>query len=193
MQKRYIPNLLSVVRICLVPLFAGIFFLEYPKHVAVALVVFFLAGATDVLDGWLARRNGWVSNLGKVLDPLADKLMQCTVLICFYIKEIIPVWLMLLYVGKELLVLAGSLFVFRRKKVVVKSNFFGKLAVCVFYASIAALVLINRFAEAATAAAVTPAICVIMLCFALLALVQYFRLYIRAKSENPTPKPQKAR
>ena len=139
MQKRYIPNLLSVVRLCLVPLFAYIFFLDYPQHVAAAILIFFLAGATDVLDGWIARRNGWVSNLGKVLDPLADKLMQCTVLICFYIKEIIPIWLMLLYVGKELLVLAGSLFVFRRQKVVVKSNFFGKMAVCVFYASIGVL------------------------------------------------------
>ena len=193
MQKRYIPNLLSVVRICLVPLFAYIFFLDYPQNVAAAVLIFFLAGATDVLDGWLARRNGWVSNLGKVLDPLADKLMQCTVLICFYIKEIIPIWLMLLYVGKELLVLAGSLFVFRRKKVDVKSNFFGKLAVCVFYASIGALILLNQFASEEAAAAATPVICVVMLCFALLALVQYFRLYIRAKSESSNPQPQEVR
>ena len=182
MQKRYIPNLLSVVRICLVPLFAYIFFLDYPQNVAAA-----------VLDGWLARRNGWVSNLGKVLDPLADKLMQCTVLICFYIKEIIPIWLMLLYVGKELLVLAGSLFVFRRRKVVVKSNFFGKLAVCVFYASIGALILLNQFASEEAAAAATPVICVVMLCFALMALVQYFRLYIRAKNESSNPQPQEVR
>lgn len=193
MQKRYIPNLLSVVRICLVPLFAYIFFLDYPQNVAAAVLIFFFAGATDVLDGWLARRNGWVSNLGKVLDPLADKLMQCTVLICFYIKEIIPIWLMLLYVGKELLVLAGSLFVFRRRKVVVKSNFFGKLAVCVFYASIGALILLNQFASEEAAAAATPVICVVMLCFALMALVQYFRLYIRAKSESSNPQPQEVR
>lgn len=184
MQKRYIPNLLSVVRLCLVPLFACVFFFDYPRHVPTSVLIFFLAGATDVADGWLARRNGWVSNLGKVLDPLADKSMQCTVLICFYIMQIIPLWLMLLYIGKELLVLAGSLFVFRRKKVVVKSNFFGKLAVCVFYASIGALVLVKRFASPATASAVTQIICIVMLCFALLALVQYFRQYIRAKSDR---------
>ena len=91
MQKRYIPNLLSVVRICLVPIFALLFFLDYPRHVIPAVAVFFVAGATDVVDGYLARKHGWVSNVGKVLDPLADKLMQCTVLICFYIKEIIPI------------------------------------------------------------------------------------------------------
>ena len=68
--------------------------------------------------------------------------------------------LVLLYVGKELLVLAGSLFVFRRKKVVVKSNFFGKLAVCVFYAAIGALILLRQFASAETTAAATPVICV---------------------------------
>lgn len=185
MQKRYIPNLLSVVRICLVPIFALLFFLDYPRHVIPAVAVFFVAGATDVVDGYLARKHGWVSNVGKVLDPLADKLMQCTVLICFYIKEIIPIWLMLIYVGKEFLMLVGSLFIFRRKRVVVKSNFFGKMAVCVFYASIAVLVGLRLLAAPEVQAAATPIVCIIMLDFALLALVQYFFCYIKAKQTNP--------
>lgn len=90
MQKKFIPNILSVIRLCLVPIFVVLFFMEYPKNVWYAIFVFFLAGATDVLDGWLARRNNWISNVGKILDPLADKTMQCTALICFYIKSIIP-------------------------------------------------------------------------------------------------------
>ena len=193
MKLKYIPNILSAIRIALVFAFAYVFFAYYPDGLAAAAGIFILSGITDVVDGRLARRFGWVTQVGKILDPLADKLMQCTVLICFYIKEIIPIWLMLLYVGKELLVLAGSLFVFRRKKVVVKSNFFGKLAVCVFYAAIGALILLRQFASAETTAAATPVICVVMLCFALLALLQYFRLYIRAKSERISHKPQKAR
>ena len=179
-----IPNLLSAFRLLLAGLIAGLY---RAGDVPGAACAFLLSVATDGADGYFARKYHMVSDLGKVLDPLADKLMQCTVLICFYIKEIIPVWLMLLYVGKELLVLAGSLFVFRRQKVVVKSNFFGKMAVCVFYASIGVLILLNRFADAATAAAATPVVCVVMLCFALLALVQYFRLYIRAKSDQSKP------
>ena len=180
MQKKFIPNILSVIRLCLVPLFAVLFFWEYTKHVWYAVLVFFLAGATDVLDGWLARRNNWVSNVGKILDPLADKTMQCTALICFYIKNIIPLWLPLLYIGKELLIGAGALFVFRKKSVVVKSSFWGKFAVCVFYASIAALVALQK-APMHIKDVWTVAICAIMLCFAVVALVQYFREYIKSK------------
>ena len=180
MQKKYIPNILSVIRMCLIPVFVELFFWEYPVHIWYAVLVFFIAGATDVVDGYLARRNNWVSNLGKVLDPLADKLMQCTVLFCFYFKQIIPVWLLVVYVAKELLILIGSMFVFRKKNIVVKSSFCGKLAVCVFYASIAALVLLDEFVAPAEARIWRVVICTVMIAFAIGALAQYFRKYIQA-------------
>lgn len=181
MQKKFIPNLLSLIRLCLVPVFAVLFFTDYPDHVWGSVMVFFLAGATDVLDGWLARRNNWVSNVGKILDPLADKTMQCTALICFYFKSIIPLWLPLIYIGKELLIAAGAFFVFRKRSIVVKSNFWGKFAVCVFYASIALLVALQDAPENAKNVW-TIAICSVMLCFAVVALVQYFREYVRSKT-----------
>ncbi|MBQ8837485.1 MAG: CDP-diacylglycerol--glycerol-3-phosphate 3-phosphatidyltransferase [Clostridia bacterium] len=181
MQKKFIPNILSFIRLCLVPLFAVMFFWNYPSHVWAAVFVFFLAGATDVLDGWLARRNNWVSNVGKILDPLADKTMQCTALICFSIKNIIPLWLTLIYICKELLIGAGALFVFRKKSVVVKSSFWGKFAVCVFYVSIAALVALQKASEEVKSTW-TIAISMIMLCFAVVALIQYFREYIKSKN-----------
>ncbi len=180
MQTKNIPNILSVVRLCMVPIFVYLFFLDYPNNVWTAVFVFFLAGATDVLDGWLARRNNWISNVGKILDPLADKTMQCASLICLHIKSIIPLWLLLAYVTKELLILAGAIFVFRKKSVVVKSSFWGKFAVCVFYLSIAALVSLQSATEA-TRDTWTMAICAAMLCFAVVALVQYFREYIKSK------------
>lgn len=180
MQTKNIPNVLSVIRLCMVPIFVHLFFLDYPKHVWTAVFVFFLAGATDVLDGWLARRNNWISNVGKILDPLADKTMQCAALISLYIKNIIPLWLLSAYVTKELLILAGAVFVFRKKSVLVKSSFWGKFAVCVFYLSIAALVSLQSATEA-TRDAWTMAISAAMLCFAVVALVQYFREYIKSK------------
>ncbi len=180
MQTKNIPNILSVIRLCMVPIFVYLFFLDYPNNVWTAVFVFFLAGATDVIDGWLARRNNWISNVGKILDPLADKTMQCAALICLYIKSIIPLWLLLTYVTKELLILAGAVFVFRKKSVVVKSSFWGKFAVCVFYLSIAALVSLQSVPEAAREGW-TVSICVAMLCFAVVALVQYFREYIKSK------------
>ncbi|MBQ4557613.1 MAG: CDP-diacylglycerol--glycerol-3-phosphate 3-phosphatidyltransferase [Clostridia bacterium] len=180
MQKKYIPNLLSIVRLCLVPVFIYMFFLDYPNNIWYAVLIFFIAGATDVVDGWLARKNNWVTNVGKILDPLADKMMQCTALVCFYIKSIIPLWLPLIYITKELLIAAGAIFVFRKKSVVVKSSFWGKFAVCVFYLSIAVLVSLQGASENVRNVW-TVAICVVMLCFAVVALVQYFREYIRAK------------
>ena len=70
MKLKNIPNILSVIRIGLVFVFIALFFgLDQPYA---ALLVFLLAGATDVVDGYLARRNNWISNLGKILDPFAD-------------------------------------------------------------------------------------------------------------------------
>ncbi len=180
MQTKNIPNILSVIRLCMVPVFVYLFFLDYPKNVWTAVFVFFLAGATDVLDGWLARKNNWISNVGKILDPLADKMMQCAALVSFYVKNIIPLWLLLVYVTKELLILAGAVFVFRKKSVVVKSSFWGKFAVCVFYLSIAALVSLQTASDEIRNTW-TVAISAIMICFAIVALVQYFREYIRSK------------
>lgn len=183
MQKKHIPNLLSVIRLCMVPLFIYVFFLQYPNNVWYAVLIFFLAGATDVVDGWLARRNNWVSNVGKILDPTADKLMQCAALFCLYSKAIIPLWLLIAYVSKEMLILVGAVFVFRKKSIVVKSSFWGKFAVCVFYASIAALVGLQNAADEVRMMW-SGAICVAMLCFAIVALVQYFREYIKSKQEK---------
>ena len=178
MQKRCIPNILSALRLCMVPLFVYVFFLHYPQNRWYALLIFFLAGLTDVLDGWLARRNRWISNVGKILDPVADKTMQVAALACLYVKEIIPLWLLLAYVFKELLMLIGAVVIFRKQSVVVKSSFWGKFAVCVFYASIAALVGL-QIASDAVRDTWTGVISAVMVCFAAVALVQYVREYMQ--------------
>lgn len=185
MQKKNIPNILSVARILLVPIFVMVYFLGYPENIGFAIVVFFLAGATDVVDGYLARRNNWITDVGKLLDPLADKMMQCAALTCFYITDIIPLWLYIAYVAKELLLIAGAIFMLSRRSVVVKSGFWGKVAVCVFYACVGALVFIQRFSEK-TRLTLTALVCVIMLCFAIVALVQYFREYIKVNYKKQT-------
>ena len=89
MKLKNIPNILSFIRLCLVAVFAVLFFSGYTGW---ALIVFLVAGATDVIDGFLARRYNWITNLGKILDPLADKTMQCMVLVCLCIDKYIPWW-----------------------------------------------------------------------------------------------------
>ncbi len=137
-----IPNLLSLIRICLVGVFVAVFF---SGEVYWAILVFFLAGATDVLDGYLARRNQWITTLGKILDPLADKLMQCTVLICLLIEDYIPIWFVIPFIAKELFTLLIGLIVIKRRSVAVVSKWYGKMTVCFFYATIGASIFFRDF------------------------------------------------
>ncbi len=145
MKIKNLPNILSAIRILLVFVFVGVFFYEYPNNVLVALLIFLLAGATDVVDGIIARKFNCISNLGKILDPLADKMMQCTVILCFMIKNVIPLWLGLPFILKELVVLVAGLFLYKSNNVVAVSKWYGKFAVCFFYATIAAIVLFDEF------------------------------------------------
>lgn len=183
MQKKNIPNILSAIRIFLVPIFVIVYFCGYPENVWYAIGVFFLAGATDVVDGYLARKNNWISDIGKLLDPLADKMMQCAALTCFYITDTIPLWLYAAYVAKELLLIAGAIFMLKRRSVVVKSGFWGKFAVCVFYASVAILASMRHLPDPIRKAR-TAVVCAVMLCFALVALIQYFREYMKANQSK---------
>ena len=134
MKLKHIPNILSVIRILLVFVFLAVLFIA--DNIVLSVVIFLVAGATDVVDGYLARRNNWVSNLGKILDPVADKLMQCTVLVGFYIKDIIPIWFVIPFFAKELFTLIMGMLVIRKRSVVVVSKWYGKMTVCVFYATI---------------------------------------------------------
>lgn len=144
MKLKNIPNILSVIRILLVPVFVFVFFCvnEY-----IAMIIFLLAGATDVVDGYLARRNNWISNVGKILDPLADKLMQCTVLVSLYIKNLIPLWFVIPFFAKEVFTLCVGFLVLRRRSVVVVSKWYGKMTVCLFYATILLSVFIADYLE----------------------------------------------
>ena len=143
MKLKNIPNILSIIRIILVFVFVYVLFgLNSPVW---AIIVFLVAGATDVVDGFLARRFNWITNLGKILDPLADKLMQCTVLVCLCIKDIIPIWFAVVFFLKEGATLIIGWIVIRRRSVVVVSKWYGKAAVCLFYLTIVISVCFKEF------------------------------------------------
>lgn len=144
MKLKYIPNILSVIRIALVFLFVALFFAGY---VYPALLVFLIAGVTDIIDGYLARKYHWITNLGKILDPFADKLMQCTVLICLCVKGYIVAWFVIPFFVKEIFTLLAGLLVIKRRSVTVVSKWYGKLTVCLFYLTIAVSILFHNYFE----------------------------------------------
>lgn len=141
-KLKYIPNILCCIRLMLVFVFV---YLALNDMLHGALLAFLVAGATDVLDGYLARKNNWVTELGKILDPLADKLMQCTVLVILYYLKILPVWFSLVFILKEVVTLVMGLWVIKKRKVVVVSRWYGKAAVCLFYATVVMSVLFEEF------------------------------------------------
>ena len=124
-----LPNILTLARICLTPVIALLPFIQgyWPK--VIALVIFLAAGASDIVDGYLARRYKQVSELGQLLDPIADKLILFATLVpIFWITRhptilvdyripwwgSLPVWVLLLLVGRELLITAFRFFAQRR-------------------------------------------------------------------------------
>ena len=133
MDIKNLPNTLSVIRLAMVPLFAWLFLTGY---IPAAVIVFIVAGATDVVDGYIARKYNCTSTLGKILDPLADKLLQMTAFLCLWYREYVPFWMPLIYLLKELGTVIGAFFICRKSKSVVKSNFFGKLATVLVFGAV---------------------------------------------------------
>lgn len=125
-----IPNILTTVRLIFVPIFA---FLVLGGHPAAAAVVFTLSGVTDIIDGYIARKYQMITDFGKVYDPFVDKLMQITAVVCLVIAEVIPLWILIIVIVKEvsMIVIGGILYL---RKIVVHSNWYGKVATVVFYA-----------------------------------------------------------
>lgn len=140
MSIKALPNALSILRLLMVPLFVSLFLKGF---VPVAILVFVLAGATDVLDGYIARRFDCTSTLGRILDPLADKLLQMSAFLCLWCRDYIPGWMPLVYFAKELATAIGAFVIFRKTKFVVKSNFFGKLATVLVFGAVFVIALFS--------------------------------------------------
>ena len=100
-----LPNLLTLVRIALVaPIVWSIWFRDY----RLALTLFVVAGVSDLLDGFLARRFGWQSDLGATLDPLADKLLVVALAALLTVQGHLPLWLALVVVVRDLVIMSGA-------------------------------------------------------------------------------------
>lgn len=178
-----IPNVLSLVRIALLPVFAGMYLASaaYPSLLLWSFVVLVISGLTDLFDGWIARRFNQISEAGKLLDPLADKLTQLTVLICLATQYQELLWLVLISFAKELLQLIGGLLLLRRGDEVRGSQWFGKICTFVFYASMAAIVLFEDMLPA-----IRIALVVLISVLMLITFLGYVRTFLGAKKDLST-------
>lgn len=134
-----IPNLLSFIRILLIPVFAVLF---YKDMIVESFIVLGISGLSDLFDGKIARKYNQISNLGKILDPVADKLTIFTIAIILFIKflgaenEILKAfsWVFLLFIAKDLIMIIGGAFMLSKGIRPGASEIFGKLATVAFYA-----------------------------------------------------------
>ncbi len=134
-----IPNLISVIRICLIPIIAVLY---YNGEILWTVVVIFLSGISDALDGKIARRFNQVSALGKILDPVADKLTIFALAIVLFLKfreaqsEAMQAfaWVFLLFIIKDVIMILGGAILIALGTRPVAAEIWGKLATFVFYA-----------------------------------------------------------
>ena len=120
------PNKLTLLRVLLVPAFVLLFYLKFPAHYLIAALVFVAAAITDAVDGHLARKNHQITDFGKFLDPLADKVLVVAALSCFLQQQKLSIVVFLLIVTREFMVSALRLVV-AGKGTVVPAGFAGKL------------------------------------------------------------------
>lgn len=134
-----VPNLLSVIRIILVPFFA---YFYMNGKVAVAIVILVLSGLSDFFDGKIARKFNQISELGKLLDPVADKITQITLALLLYLSfaratdEMLKAfsWVFLIFIGKEAFMVIFSVFMLLLNLRPCAAEIFGKLSTFAFYA-----------------------------------------------------------
>lgn len=105
-MREQIPNIITTIRILSI---APICWLLWKGAYPSALVLLVLAGLSDALDGFLARRNGWITPLGALLDPVADKLFVVSMFIVFGLKGSLPWWLVALVIGRDIVIVLGAL------------------------------------------------------------------------------------
>jgi len=133
-----IPNILTVVRFFLVPIFG---YYLYQGAYLVAVCLFLLAGITDILDGYIARKLDMVTSWGKLADPLADKLMQITALVILTLQYLIPLIILIIFVAKESAMILGTVFLYKKRNVVVSANWYGKAATVIFYITVLSIII----------------------------------------------------
>ena len=166
-----VPNALTIVRFILIPI---ILYFIFTGNYLLGFVFFTISGLTDILDGTIARKFNLISNFGKLMDPLADKLTQISVLASLVIKDIIPIWILIIVMAKELIMIIGASFLYG-KDVVVYSKWFGKLATVLFYIAIVFSLINKQF----NLTGICAQLDIILYCIAIIATIFSLAMYIK--------------
>lgn len=176
-----VPNALSLVRLILLPVFAVLYLgsADNPTWLYWSLAVLVLSGITDFLDGVFARKLNQITELGKLLDPIADKITQITVLVCLVIRYPVLIPLMVICLTKEILQAIGGWILLSHCDVIRGSKWFGKVSTFTFYGVMLLIVLWTEMpSQLLLALEILVAITMLVSFFG------YMRIFIRLHKES---------
>ena len=146
-----LPNKLTVFRVILIPFFVLFLLVDITAYDEwIALAIFIIASFTDFLDGQIARKYNLVTNFGKFMDPLADKLLVCSALICLVELSRIPAWIVILIIAREFII-SGFRLIASDNGVVIAASYWGKfkttfqiVMICLMIADLEPLYLVTQ-------------------------------------------------
>lgn len=179
-----IPNILTYIRILLVPVFVLVYTnsRSLSGHIwAIAIVA--ISALTDVVDGIIARKYNMITDLGKIIDPIADKAMQFAMIFCVVVRYRLIWILFAIYAVKELVSLAFSSYLFKRGKHIEGANWAGKLCTVVLYAVMLALIAIPKIPDRIVKIMIAVSGAFMVLAF-IVYMSAYIRLLIELKNEQ---------
>ena len=179
-----IPNILSYIRILLIPLFTILYFrADVTAEYLAAGVIILVSGLTDLADGFIARRYGMITELGKALDPIADKLTQFMIIVCLVSRYRGMILLAALFVCKELYKGINDLLLLRRGKKLGGAMWFGKVSTAVFYLTTVILIAVPELPLPAANGIMLVTGFFLLLSFVLYAPV-FYRMYRESAQEQ---------
>ena len=175
-----VPNLITYLRFLLVPPFVYSFLKE--NYIAAGIVIG-LSGLSDCFDGFFARKLNQVTSLGKILDPIADKVTLISVAVCMviYMPSILPIMLVLVF--KEFLMLLGGFILMLNKMSPPPANIFGKIATLVFYVVICLIIFVNIITGKENMTLVVGGLIIVTVVM-LIALAQYAVVFVKMNKEK---------
>ena len=176
-----LPNKLTIIRVCLIPFFVAALLFDHGNNYTmriVANVLFIVASLTDLFDGKIARKYNLVTNFGKFMDPLADKLLVCSALICLIELGQLPAWVVIIIISREFII-SGFRLVAADNGVVIAASYWGKFKTT-FQMAAVILMIFNIPALAL----VTNIVVVIAVALTIISLVDYVAKNIKILTEG---------
>ena len=176
-----LPNKLTIIRVCLIPFFVAALLFDHGNNYTmriVANVLFIVASLTDLFDGKIARKYNLVTNFGKFMDPLADKLLVCSALICLIELGQLPAWVVIIIISREFII-SGFRLVAADNGVVIAASYWGKFKTT-FQMAAVILMIFNIPALSL----VTNIVVVIAVALTIISLVDYVAKNIKILTEG---------